>query len=156
MSGCEQFQNRLLDDQDVKVAEHVCGCASCAAEQRALRDAVNAVVLSPPSVVERQALAHLPSAVLSAWRRAQVRRMAWQRVATLSLVAAAAALMVVLWPFRVHAPPLTSAAAPESTESEVSDPVAWTGVAFAGDGVDDWSDESQDEGTPSDSDESDL
>jgi hypothetical protein len=148
MSGCEEFQNRLLDDQDAEAAEHVRGCASCAAEQRALREAVNAVVLSPPSAAERQALAHFPSAVLSAWRRGQVRRMAWQRVATLSLVAAAAALMVVLWPFVHRSPSIGAPLVPESTESEVSDPVAWTGVAFTGEGADDWSDDTQEEGTP--------
>jgi hypothetical protein len=157
MSGCEAFQNRLLDDQDAGAAAHVGGCASCAAEQRTLREAVNAVVLSPPSAVERQSLSHFPSAVLSAWRRAQVRRMAWQRVATLSLVAAAAALMVVMWPFVHGSRSIGAPLAPESTESEVSDPVALTGVAFTGDGADDWNDDGQEEGTPpSDAEEVDL
>jgi hypothetical protein len=157
MSGCKQFQDRLLDDQDVEAAEHARGCAACAAELRSLREAVNAVVLSQPSAAERQSLAHFPSAVLSAWRRGQVRRMAWQRVATLSLVAAAAALMVVLWPFRHRALSIEVMPAPESTEAEaVSDPVAYTGVAFAGDGTDDWSDDNADEGASSSDEGADL
>jgi hypothetical protein len=78
-------------------------------------------------------------------------------VATLSLVAAAAALMVVLWPFRNHASGINVPPAPESTEAEaVSDPVAYTGVAFAGDGTDDWSDDNADEGVPSSDEGADL
>ena len=143
MTTCETFKDRLLDPLDREAAEHLEACQRCRAETAALTAVLEKISLSPPTASEHASLGALASSSLSAFRRERVRRAGWRRAATLVLVAAAAAMLVVL-PRVAHlyngnlSPQETGA---EVSETDSTDPVEVTGVAFEDDSPFDLGDE---------------
>jgi anti-sigma factor RsiW len=134
---CAEFENRLLDPEDVEARQHLDGCPACAAELASLQAALGAVQLPERSAAENAQLAALPAGTQTAWRLARARRFSWQGWSTLGLVAAAAAFLVILPQVRPPALPPAAVPASQVSEGDPLDPVEMIGVAFSDDGVGD-------------------
>jgi anti-sigma factor RsiW len=144
MVACEAYRDRLLDPEDLDAAAHLQTCGACAAEAASLGGALAAVTLRP-AAADAATLAGLPARVLSEARRAQSSHSAWQRAATVALVAAAAAVMILVPPALKKGRTLPGAvAAPVEASVEgdgAVDPVEATGIAFADEDGSEWSDD---------------